>query len=951
MFRHLAIFLLPILLFNTVLAQHVDNGSLSHSGVLSGTVADGNSNARLGGATISVIGSNKRTTTDNDGKFTFSVLPAGTYEITVSYVGYNTKQITSIEIKAGEVTTLNITLDLAKSALKDVKVVVPARRENLGAVLNIRRNSAVVSEIISADMIKRSPDKNTSDVLKRVSGTTIQDNKFVVVRGMNDRYNEAMLNGALMPSSEPDRKTFAFDIFPADLVDNITVIKSATPELPGSFSGGLIQINTKDVPDKKFWSVKAGLGLNSQTTGKDVYTYKGSNKDWIGVDNHVRNLPYYFPSTEVYAAANLYQKAAYSRLFQNNWGYYKKSAPFNTSWQMSGGFTSKLSKTKDFPVLAAVMGVTYSSSYKFNKLRQLNYRQDGIYDTLFNYTDSATTRNVLSSALTNVTFKINPSNKIFFNNLYSVNSANQTVVRSGPFIDGGYTDTRATSFFFASNLLFNSQLGGDHQVTINKAKFRIRWLGFLTTLRRNEPDYRRNRYIQLEQGGTYYSEVSAVASASTSAGVHYFGKLKDNSSGLNLDISTPFEWWGNTQTLKFGGSLYSNSRERDARFLAAYIIDPGNFDNSIITQSQDSIFKIQNFNRKRGFIFYEDNRPLAYHYDGTIRTTSAYAMMDNRLTKQIRLTWGLRFEKYHNILNTGDAANNPLKIDLNYNDLLPSANFVYSVLPKANLRLSYSRTVARPQYRELANVLFYDFLSNITFVGNPDLKATHINNFDIRWEHFFQQSQYYSISVFYKKFKDAIEQYDAFPGADSRTISWENVTNAYNAGIELEGRKNFDFINPNLENLVAYVNLSFIKSEVKQHYDRPKDTTVIRPLQGQSPYVFNASLQYNEPKTKLAFSLLYNVIGPRIYITGGSTDLNTWEKPHALLDFKIQKTLLKDKGLLELTFADILHKNDYQYYNIVNNKKAQVYKSSIGRFTQEQTFGFNVSISASYKIF
>jgi TonB-dependent receptor len=948
--KTVSVLLIFALSFANLYAQRIQNRSLDQAGVLTGTVADGNNNRKLSGATIVIQGTSKNTLSDNDGKFTFQVLKADTITITVSYVGYDTKQISGVIIKAGEVTNLSITLDLSKSNLKNVIVKTEARRENLAAVLNIRRNASVVSDVISADMIKRSPDKNTSDVLKRVSGTTIQDNKFVVVRGMNDRYNEAMLNGALMPSSEPDRKTFAFDIFPADLVDNITVIKSATPELPGSFSGGLIQINTKDVPDKKFWSAKAGVGMNSLTLGKDVYAYHGSGKDFIGVDNGTRALPHYFPGTEAYSNSTILNKAAYSRLFSNNWAYFKRSGPANFAMQTSGGFAVKLSKKKEYPVLAGVLGGTYNSSYKTSYYQRADYQNNNTtYDTNYLYSDTGTTRTVLASALTNVTLKINPSNKIYFNNIYSVNSSDQIVIRSGPQQAAGRVDTKQNSFFFSSNLLYNGQIGGDHSVKVNNTKLRIKWMAYLTTLNRKEPDYRRNLYIKNDETQPFTSPLTSVQSASTNSGVHYFGKLQDNSQGINVDMSFPFKWLSNTQTVKFGGSIYHNTRSRDARFLAPTIANTDYFNNSYLTYGQDSIFAKSHFNRKTGFVLYEDNRPLSYHYDGSINTTAFYAMMDNKFTRDFRAVWGLRFEKYHNIVNTGDENGNPLKRDTTYNDFLPSVNLIYTVLPKANLRFSYSKTVARAQYRELANVIFYDFLENVTYFGNPKLTETYINNLDLRWEHYFPQSQYYSASVFYKSFKNPIEPYIAIAGADSKTIGFENQPKAYVTGIELEGRKNLDFIDKKLENLVAYANVTFIKSSITTLND-----TTPRPMQGQSPYVINASLQYNEPKTDLAISLLYNVVGPRIRFAGSQSQqsqVNTiWEKPHAMLDLKIQKTLLKQRGMIELTFSDILHGNDYQFWNLADSK-VRNYKSAIDHLIVRQSFGFNVTIAASYKIF
>jgi outer membrane receptor protein involved in Fe transport len=321
-------------------------------------------------------------------------------------------------------------------------------------------------------------------------------------------------------------------------------------------------------------------------------------------------------------------------------------------------------------------------------------------------------------------------------------------------------------------------------------------------------------------------------------------------------------------------------------------------------------------------------------------------MLDDKLLDNLRLVWGFRYEHYHNVVNTFSDNGDPTKVDNTYKDFLPSANLIYSVLPKANLRLSYSKTVARPLYRELAYLLFYDFLTNSTFFGNPSLTESEVYNYEIRWEHFFEGSQYYSISGFYKRFHDPIESYIAISGADSRTIGFKNVDRAKNYGVELEGRKNFGFISKYFENLVAYANVSFIKSETNEHTSA-KDSS-FRPLQGQSPYVVNASLQYNDPKTGISVSLLYNVMGPRLSLVGGLDQEPVWEKAHANFDIKIGKTFLKN-GTIDLTFADLLHKDDVQYWDLNNSKYHKFQEDGTDRIIQRQNFGYTISLEVGYR--
>lgn len=366
------------------------------------------------------------------------------------------------------------------------------------------------------------------------------------------------------------------------------------------------------------------------------------------------------------------------------------------------------------------------------------------------------------------------------------------------------------------------------------------------------------------------------------------------------------------------------------------------FNNKLLNEPQDIIFRKDNFDTTKGFTLNENYDPKN-HYDGSIKSFDGYLMIDDKLAKNLRLVWGARFESYHNVINTFNTSDQPISVDTTYNDILPSANLIYSVLPKANIRLSYSNTVARPQYRELANQLFYDFLTNTTFFGNPYLTETRINNYEIRWEHYFPLAQYYSVSFFYKKFKNPIEPYIAISEADSRTVGYKNEATAENSGIELEARKNFDFIGKGFENLFAYANVSFIHSTTSAHVS--KEDSSARPLQGQSPYIVNASLQYNEPVTNFGVSVLFNVIGPRLYLVGGLDQEPIWEKVHSTLDFKLIKSFHKNMGTIEFTYSDILHKNDFQYWDL--KKAANHDYSATGHgLIQLQKFGVQCIISA-----
>ena len=385
-----------------------------------------------------------------------------------------------------------------------------------------------------------------------------------------------------------------------------------------------------------------------------------------------------------------------------------------------------------------------------------------------------------------------------------------------------------------------------------------------------------------------------------------------------------------------------DKRDRDGRFQTITPTDAPRFDFNLLQLPSSEIFDSSHINRVTGFVLNDINAPQWFRYNGTIKNTATYLMFDNKFTTKLRLAWGVRMEDYHTIVNSFDGSALPATVDTFFLNFLPSANFVYSILPKGNIRASYSQTVARPQYRELSSGLFYDFFQNATFFGT-NLSQTKIDNYEIRWEQYFNNAQYYSASIYYKNFKDPIEQKIFLSGSDSRILTWQNAPKAENYGVEVEFRKNFDFITPAFSNLFLYANASYIKSTAFVKGNGAD--TVNRPLQGQSPYLVNLSLQYSEIKTGISASVLFNQVGERIEFVGGQQDPYIWEKPHGLLDFKIGKTFLKS-GLVEFSLSDVLHKEDVLFWDLNDNKK---YDKNYDALIQSKSFGLNASLSLSYK--
>jgi len=290
----------------TVLVLFLGITAYAQTGKISGVVSDKKTGETLIGVTVKIKGTTKGVSTDVDGKYTLQAMANGKHTLEFSYVGYQTKEVSDVEVKAPSVTSLNIVLSEAGGQnLQEVVVKASFKQESVNSLYAQQKNSALISDGISSDQIKKSPDKNTSDVLKRISGATIQDNKFVVVRGLSDRYNTATLDGSTLPSTEANRKAFSFDIVPSNLVDKITISKTATPDLPADFAGGAVQISTKDIPDQNFLSLGVGYGYNSQSTFKDFLGTKKNALAYLGYEDGSKQLAENFPSREAIANGTL----------------------------------------------------------------------------------------------------------------------------------------------------------------------------------------------------------------------------------------------------------------------------------------------------------------------------------------------------------------------------------------------------------------------------------------------------------------------------------------------------------------------------------------------------------------------------------------------------------------------------------------------------------------------
>ncbi|TRX23158.1 outer membrane beta-barrel protein [Flavobacterium franklandianum] len=946
---------------------------------ISGSVVDESNGGALPGVNVIIKDKKLSTTTDSDGKFVFRNVASGSYDVEFSYIGYVPKIISEVITKTNEITYLNTTIAESKNELNEVVITrTKAKAESIKSLLVAQKNSITVSDGISAESIKRTPDRTTSDVLKRVSGVSIQDNKFVIIRGLNDRYNTALINGAPLPSSEPDRKAFSFDIFPANMLDNLVITKTASPDLPGEFVGGVIQINTKSVPDKNFQSITIGSGYNSITTFKSKKEYEGSSTDWLGFDNGARNLPSTIPSTKDFEALNgKPEAAAIVKSFESDWAINETKFKPNTGFQYSIGH--------HFDFGEKVFGVLFSVSHSItNNLNEIarNKWDDSNQSLpsvlLETKNDINYSQQVLTGSLANFTMKFDENNSIFLKNILSINSNDLVVERTGK---NDVNDARVINSnvrWFTSNMIYSGQLNGEHYFT--KPKIKVFWSGFYSNIQRTIPNLRRNVYIIADPNSTDPKEsspraiIGAPGNSSDYGGGMFFSENKESISGGKFDVSKKFDIGKVLNNeIKLGGYIQNRERDFFARqfFYSQYQSIGGIYDRDLEYLTDEFIFKNENMGMlssgKNGFTLYEYTKKEDSYVAGS-KLNAAYVMLDNRY-KKFRLIWGVRVEDFVQTLNADTQTEGVVDLNVKKTDYLPSANLIFSINSKQNLRFSYSKTLNRPEYRELAPFGFYDFTTQFFTQGNPDLKRASVQNYDFRYEFYPSKGQLFTISYFIKKFKDPIE---IIQQAINNTISYANANSAVNNGIELEFRVLLSsiFTSENttvFDDFTLFSNLAIIKSKADVKGINGANPEISRTMQGQSPYVFNAGLQYMNKENGLIISANINRAGNRIAYASSENDPAIWEKGRTFLDIQIAKSFNKNKLELKFNIQNILaqdlifyqnnYKNTAEYGSLetlANNiftgdfHYEDGYNSTDDDLFWNQKFGRSFSLSATY---
>jgi hypothetical protein len=931
-------FIFSILLLSSV-------SLFGQNGTIRGTIIDDATGETVPFANVFVNETQTGTTSDLDGAFTLKLDP-GTYTVEFSFIGYSTLNVSEVLVTADEITPLDVRMEEETAVLEEIVVTAKQIRNTEAAVLTIQKKAPQLLDGISSQTFKKIGDSNAASAIKRVTGVSVEGNKYVFVRGLGDRYTKSILNGMDVPGLDPDRNTLQLDIFPTNLIDNIIVLKSFTPDLPGDFTGGIVDIVTKDFPDEKRFNVSVGLSYNPSMHLRSNYiTAAGSSTDWLGFDNGTRSLP--IRSTTVIpdpiaSDRNNAFLTDVTRSFSSNLGTFRQRSRPNSSFGFSGG--NQINKDK------ATLGYNFALNYRnnttfydeveFNTFRKQNLNSESPFELEEDRTQIGEqgSNNVLVSGLAGGAIKF--GNHKFSLNVIAIQNGES---KAGLFEQNSFIRTSNTlirdNAEYSERTIGNVLLSGQHSF---ESGLNIDWKLSPTYSRIEDKDARVVPF-RLDDG-----ELSIEPSEGAEPRRIWRNLEEVNYSG-RVDVSKKILIGERNAKLKFG--LSNTIKNRDYNIIA-YRINVRGQNFLDINGEPNQILAPENIWTIGSDIgsFIVGNFEPANTYEATQSIFSAYAMNEHEVNDKLKAVYGVRVEKFDHSYtgqnNLGDIVFDDEKI-IDVTDVLPSVNLIYGVTENINVRTSFNKTLARPSFKEASIGQIYDPFTDRTYIGNIDLEETKINNYDARVEYFMPGGQLFAVSGFFKQFSNPIEVV-AFSEATPNQFQPRNVGDAEVIGIELEARKNLSFVNENLTAFNIGANVSFIQSRVELDKSeggefesrlsnaRPGEQIgSTRNLQGQSPYIINGFLNYRGIENGIDINLSYNVQGKRLSVVGIGRVPDVYEQPFHNLSFKASKRI--GELSLSISVSNILDSRNQKFYESFN-ATSQIFES----FRPARNFGFSL---------
>ena len=947
---------------------------------IKGVVIDQKSKETLIGAVITAVPGNGsknatqekdgiKAVTDIDGNFSLLNLKDGTYTLYIKYVGYKTQKIDGVQLKGGkridgkaivsskdtsskndasEKALLTIALQPDEQQLNEVTVTAVERRNTDAAMIQVAKNSPVIVSNVSAQEISRTQDTNAGEVIRRVPGVSLIDDKFVMVRGLSQRYNNVWVNGGAVPSSEADSRAFSFDIIPSSQIDNLTIVKSPTAEYPADYSGGFIIVNTKEIPAENSFNIAVGGNWNTSSAFQNFSYSKGSGTDFLGFDNGLRNL-----NGGIHAALNPqfdangkpvgdYATSLLGNGLNNDWlvknrkplGDLKLAASLNRRWMLGG---------RTLGMLAAL---NYTNEYRTYENMENNLY--GIYDAandkpnyLRHSVDDQYNNNVRLGAMLNFTFLSKDGNhKYQLKNIFNQLATSRYTWRDG--VSAQSNLERSAEYYYRSRTTYNGQLTGKHTFTSDALDWSIGY----AYANRHLPDRRRYLIDDALETGVYALSTGNDISRE-------WTQLDEHILSLGINDKHHFKFGNFEPDLQVGAYGEYRSREYQTRnFIYNWNVSANNMPSDFRHSDIPTLLSSE-ANMGYDKLYLLEEKQMRNNYRGHNTLGAGYLAMSLPFGK-LGIHAGVRFE--HNdmelISNSRDYEKSESSRHYKTDDVFPSLNTTYKISDQHQVRLSYGRSINRPEFREVSSSVYYDFDLASNVQGNTELKNCYVDNLDLRYEWYPSRGELISLAVFYKHFDSPIEWTYTVAGGTDLIYSYKNAKSANNYGVELDIRKNLGFIG--LKDFSWSFNGALIKSKVQFEKGSKEEN---RPMQGQSPYLINTGIFYKNEPLKMDIALLYNRIGKRIIGVGrseGSTgdDSNSrvphsYEMPRNTIDFSLAKKFGNHLEL-KLNVRDLLAEKIY-YKQFADVTYSDGSKKEVEEIARCYKPGRNIGLQAIYK--
>jgi outer membrane receptor protein involved in Fe transport len=850
-------------------------------GDIAGRILDQASGAPLAGVRIFVRGSPVEARTDAEGRFRLR-LPAGARELSALLPGYATAA-SSVQVLADQSVTLDLSMQKVGLQLADLTIRAPRIAGGAASLLDERQDSATVSDVLGAEQMSRSGDSDAAAALRRVTGLTVIGGKYVYVRGLGDRYSATLLNGSALPSPEPEKRVVPLDLFPTSIIESVVIQKTFSPDRPAEFGGGVVEVRTRSIPDDPVLSLSVSGSYDAGTSFETAAVGAAGPTDWLGLGKDFRALPPDLAAASANApikAGGIFSDTGYSadeleafgEMIPNRWGLTERSLPPDFGLSLSAGGSHPIGPVK----IGALTGLVYSNGWNIDEGFKANYSTDDTGLQLRRRTTFTETSNkirlggVTSLGVTWPTGELQSTTL-----LMRSSSANALVYAADD--PTGSNDSESTQLRWEEQQLLFEQIKGQLRLGSTTVDARAA----LARADRALPDQRDYTYLSTESG--------LILSQRGAWNEILYSTLTDKSTDLGLDVGRPF----GPVALKTGVWSLERSRTSTARRFGFQFQGSDGID---LSKPIEEVLVAENIGKEddadTGYVELEENTTSSDDYTATVSQRAAFLMGDIAFNPRLRTLVGLRVEQSDQSVSTFelfDTSLTPVEASLQTTDLLPAATLSYGLGPDKEpeqmlVRLGYGRTLSRPELRELSEVAFYDYRSGRLLYGNPDLQRATMHNVDARWEWYPRAGESLSLGTFYKSFDQPIESVVAVSAVSGSVATFANATKATNLGAEIELRQRLDRIADPLSRFVVAGNASFIRSRVDLSDAGGNQTSQERPLQGQSPWVINAQAGYDDPDSKSALSLLYNVFGPRIVEVGTSGIPDAYEEPVHRLD-------------------------------------------------------------------